>query len=98
MATHGVVGPKKPFFERAFGKDFYDFKNILMLPQTYIILRKDSETKKLPQKLQKMINRLSENEKELLIKIILNNDFHNIKLPANNKNLNDIINIYKPTY
>ncbi len=38
-ATHGVVGPKKYFFEAAFGKNHKEFKQILLMPDNYIIYR-----------------------------------------------------------
>jgi hypothetical protein len=96
LVTHGLVGPKKPFFEKAFGKDFSEFIRILMLPEDYILSRIDSEANKLPQKLSNKIKKLSENEKDLLNEIILNNDFTNIKLTSENKHLDEIINIYRP--
>ncbi len=39
-ATHGVVGPKKEFFQAAFGKNLKEFKLILIMPDDYIIYRK----------------------------------------------------------
>ena len=38
-ATHGVVGPKRPFFERAFGKDVNEFKYIIEQPEEHIFHR-----------------------------------------------------------
>jgi len=35
-ATHGVVGPKRKFFEAAFGKDLKTAKKLLPLPDDYI--------------------------------------------------------------
>lgn len=39
-ATHGVVGPKKSFFEKAFGKDVEEFKYIIGQPEDHIFHRK----------------------------------------------------------
>jgi len=39
-ATHGVVGPKRPFFEEAFGKDVARFKYIVEQPEEIIFDRK----------------------------------------------------------
>ena len=39
-ATHGVVGPKRPFFEKAFGKDVEEFKYIIEQPEEHIFYRK----------------------------------------------------------
>jgi len=38
-ATRGVVGPKKPFFERAFGKTAEEFKYIIGQPEEAIFYR-----------------------------------------------------------
>ncbi len=38
-ATHGVVGPKRPFFEKAFGKDVDEFKYIIEQPEEHIFHR-----------------------------------------------------------
>jgi hypothetical protein len=42
-ATHGVVGPKRPFFERAFGQNIEEFNKILSMPEKYILERKKYE-------------------------------------------------------
>lgn len=39
LATHGVVGPKLDFFEAAFGRNVDKFKEIIMLPEDFIIHR-----------------------------------------------------------
>ena len=38
-ATHGVVGPKRPFFEKAFGKNVEEFKYIIEQPEEHIFHR-----------------------------------------------------------
>jgi len=38
-ATHGVVGPKRAFFEKAFGKDVKEFKYIIEQPEEHIFHR-----------------------------------------------------------
>jgi hypothetical protein len=38
-ATHGVVGPKKPFFNKAFGKSVDEFKYIISQPEELIFDR-----------------------------------------------------------
>jgi len=40
-ATHGVVGPKRKFFEAAFGKNVKEFRKLLLMPEDYIIYRED---------------------------------------------------------
>ena len=38
-ATHGVVGPRRPFFEKAFGKDIEEFRYIIEQPEEHIFHR-----------------------------------------------------------
>ncbi|MFC1937471.1 hypothetical protein ACFLWY_02785, partial [Chloroflexota bacterium] len=38
-ATHGVVGPRKAFFETAFGEDVEEFKYIIEQPEEVIFHR-----------------------------------------------------------
>jgi hypothetical protein len=38
-ATHGVVGPRKPFFEKAFGRTVEEFKYIIEKPEEEIFDR-----------------------------------------------------------
>ena len=38
-ATHGVVGPRRPFFEAAFGKDVGEFNHIIEQPEEAIFYR-----------------------------------------------------------
>jgi len=38
-ATHGVVGPRRPFFEKAFGKDAGEFEYIIEQPEELIFHR-----------------------------------------------------------
>jgi len=38
-ATHGVVGPKRTFFEKAFGKDAEEFKYVIEQPEEHIFYR-----------------------------------------------------------
>ena len=38
-ATHGVVGPKLPFFQKAFGENLNEFNLLLWMPEKYILYR-----------------------------------------------------------
>ncbi len=44
QATHGVVSPRKEFFEAAFGKNIDEFRKLLIMPDKYIIYREDNKT------------------------------------------------------
>ena len=41
-ATHGVVGPKLPFFQKAFGKNLDEFNQLIWMPEKYIIYRNEN--------------------------------------------------------
>jgi hypothetical protein len=41
QATHGVVSPRREFFEAAFGRNIEEFKKLLIMPDKYIIYRED---------------------------------------------------------
>jgi hypothetical protein len=43
QATHGIVSPRREFFEAAFGKDLDEFNKLLIMPDKYIIYRRDYE-------------------------------------------------------
>ncbi len=44
QATHGIVSPSVPFFERAFGATLDEFLEITAMPDDYIIYRAKNET------------------------------------------------------
>ncbi|MFZ7121562.1 MAG: hypothetical protein ACOWWH_11520 [Eubacteriaceae bacterium] len=95
LATHGVIGPKRIFFEKAFGKDFNEFKKILSLPEHYIIYRNEHEKNGDIKYLEKMINSLNKKKTLLLRRIILNNSFSNLNDLTCDENILEIIKIYK---
>ncbi len=74
LATHGVVGPRRPFFERAFGKDITEFKQILYMPENYIIYREEHE-KGPSSEWKKQFNSLSKKQENDFIDIIKDNKF-----------------------
>ncbi len=93
LATHGVVGPKKAFFEEAFGRDVEEFKRILLMPETFIIRRFENARK--AKLLQSRIEKLNKEEKNQLLKIIYKNDFSNIEELTQNKSILNILRYYK---
>ncbi len=48
-ATHGVVGPRRPFFKKAFGEDADEFKYIIEQPEEAIFHRENMKPYKYPQ-------------------------------------------------
>lgn len=92
LATHGVVGLRRHFFEEAFGKSFENFKKIISLPETYIIYREKNKEKR--KALEKRISKLSDKQKENLTNIILQNDFKELKLKTSDKRILEILKVY----
>ena len=95
LATHGVVGPKKQFFKKAFGKDVKEFMKILMLPENFIIYRNIHLNNGDRDELDDTINSLNKEQKDNLMKIIFSNNFNNIETQANDKGFSDILGLYK---
>jgi hypothetical protein len=95
-ATHGVVGPKMDFFKKAFGNDIEEFKRILMLPEIYILKRKDYGTDAIS--LEERIKLLDSSTKKELFSIIEQNNFKELQSLTDNQELQSILNIYKLKY
>ena len=95
LATHGVVGPKKTFFEKAFGRDLDEFKKILTLPELYTIYRNTHIQNGNRKKLDNIFHSLTSEQNNTLMNIILNNDFNNIEAQTDDKVILDILELYK---
>jgi hypothetical protein len=79
-ATHGVVGPKKAFFEHAFGETYEDFIAILYMPEHLILRRKENEENGNIDKWRQLYFDLNQEEMELFIKLISNNIYSQIDI------------------
>lgn len=75
-ATHGVVGPKRKFFEAAFGKNLREFRKLLLMPDDYIIYRENHKHNG-ANDWKKLYNTLSFKQKEEFHNIIYKNQFNN---------------------
>ncbi|HPJ13846.1 MAG TPA: cobalamin-binding domain-containing protein [Spirochaetota bacterium] len=93
LATHGVVGPKKLFFEAAFGKSYNEFENILMLPEKYIINRKEYRTES--QNLLNKISTLLPKQKKVLMDFLKKNEFRNINKKSFDLEIYEILKHYE---
>ncbi len=87
IATHGVVGPKKEFFEKAFGRDINEFKKILSMPEDYIIYRKKYEKNNKNDEWLRHIKDLSNDEHKKFWNIIKENRSVEIDGQSLTKNL-----------
>ncbi|MCX6344347.1 MAG: radical SAM protein [Armatimonadetes bacterium] len=77
-ATHGVVGAKRPFFEKAFGQDIQEFNKIALMPEDYIMHRYRHEDDGSVDRWWQQLNDLSTQDKEEALSIVLSNDFRKI--------------------
>lgn len=92
-ATHGVVGPRKEFFEAAFGKNLREFNKLLLMPDDYIIYRKKNKDNGTAD-WSRIYNSLTINQQKEFRDVVLKNDFkHDIysKYPK----VNAILSHYK---
>lgn len=80
--TKGIVAPERSFFQLAFGKDLQAFREILYMPETYIIYRKRFEEVGLTQQWREQFHNIPESQKEMVIEVIEKNDFANLSLDA----------------
>ena len=95
IATHGVVGPRRQFFEKAFGKDVKEFLKILMLPENFIIYRDFHLDNGDRNKLDGTINLLNKKQKETLMKIISSNNFNNTGTKTDDRRILGVLELYK---
>lgn len=76
QATHGVVSPRREFFEAAFGRDIEEFKRLLIMPDKYIIYRRTYENNGAAE-WANLLNSLSSDQKNDFLKIVHENKYKN---------------------
>lgn len=74
-ATHAVVGPKKDFFEHAFGKNVGEFERIIYLPEYMIINRVECENNGKIDRWNELFMHLTKENKRKFINLIKDNEF-----------------------
>lgn len=90
-ATHGVVGPKKEFFNKAFGRNLEEFYEILYMPEDFIINRDENVSNGNTSKWLKYYHKLGD-KKAGFISLIENNKFE--KLNIDDKDLKRLYRLY----
>lgn len=93
-ATHGVVGPKRPFFEKAYGKNIDEFRQLLLMPEDYIIYRDKNKNAGNTGAWWDAYTKLD--DKALVDEVILSNKFRNIELDLFKKEEQDVLIHYIP--
>ena len=94
LATQGVVGRKKDFFEKAFGRNPQEFKQILMRPEDYIIHRLKHEQNGDVRKLADRIRLLDSKEKQLYLHAVTTRQANAFVPAATTSNLARILGLY----
>ncbi|CCQ95922.1 conserved hypothetical protein [[Clostridium] ultunense Esp] len=94
VATRGVVGPKKNFFLRAFGKNQNEFKKILIMPEDYIINREENEISGNTDEWWSAYTSLEDKSK--VLQIINLNKFRDIELYSYSKKEKELLIHYIP--
>jgi hypothetical protein len=91
-ATHGIVGPRLSFFNKAFGKNSNEFIKIINMPEDYIIYRILNESNG-AQSWSTAYDLLSADELNAFIKII-SLDRYNDLLPTGNIKIDELLSHY----
>lgn len=93
--TKGVIGAGSSFFRKAFGNDVNEFQKLIIMPEDYIIYRKESEKNGNTDKWWKQYSSLTERQKEETNDIIHKNDFQNIEKLTEDKAILEVLKHYK---
>lgn len=93
QATHGVVSPRKEFFEAAFGRNIQEFKKLLIMPDKYIIYRQDSKNNGVVE-WNNLLSSLSTAQKNDFLRIVYQNRFDGSEASEHPK-VNAILSHYK---
>lgn len=78
IPTRGIVGTKRDYFLKAFGKNHQEFHRILLMPESYIINRFKHEGDGSSDLWWSQVCALSDWEREIFENIICNHLFHSV--------------------
>ena len=93
--TSGVVAKEKDFFERAYGTTAEEFIEILSMPDDFIRFRNYFDDIGLSIVWKKMYNKLSLEDKKLLLKVLSESPTDMVAVESNtNEQLKDILQLY----
>lgn len=94
-ATKGKIGRGKTFFEKAFGKNEDEFMELLLMPETFLLYRFFFEHIGKTQEWRKLMNELSQAERNELYPLIFANNFNNIEELTDNAKYLKILSYYR---
>jgi len=90
IPTRGIVGTKRDYFFKAFGKDHKEFHKILLMPESYIINRFKHEGDGTTDLWWSQVCALSDWERDIFENIVCNHLFRSVNcadLPGNVRNV-----------
>lgn len=94
-ATKGKVGRGRDFFEKAFGRDLNEFKELLYTPETFIIYRMKYEDN-LTEAWHEQFNGLNDTERAEAKRIIEANSFNDADIAcAESVNVRELLKFYQ---
>ena len=95
--AHGAVMPKRDFFEKAFGKTFQEFEELLLMPEDYVYYRFYAEAIGKTQEWRSNMNDLKEDIGlfKNTLKIIKQNNFNNLDLNLLHPKERNVLEHYK---
>lgn len=94
-ATKGKIGRGVSFFEKAFGRNEEEYKELLIMPETFLLFRFFFEHLGYTQQWREAMSELTDAEREELYPIIFKNDFNHIDELTENEKFRHILKFYK---
>ena len=93
-STKGKVGRGRDFFEKAFGKNLAEFRELLYMPETFIIYRMRYEDN-LTETWREKFFALAEDERAAAEKIIARNKFSDKEIGSAPEKIRELLEFYK---
>lgn len=93
-ATHAVVGPKKKFFEHAFGRSVEEYERLIYMPEHMIINRIVNEENGMIDRWNELFLSLSDIKREEFISLIKDNKF--VHQSVEDPTINELFAMYFP--
>lgn len=92
--TKGIVAPGRSFFQKAFGKNLTEFREILLMPETFIIYRYFFEFIGKTEDWRNTLKELNSDERLEAESLILANDFTSIENLTSNPKIQKVLKFY----
>lgn len=96
-ATKGKVGRGRSFFDEAFGANLDEYKDLLYMPETYIIYRFLFKRMGLTEKWKHAFHKLTKKEKEIVLPIIKKNNFSDLSVSNYSAKIQRVLSHYLVT-